>query len=150
MTDNRIKISADYQRLPTRGGSPAGVVKVFWPLWLKTALHLWALENVAGKDEHKFIYSPNFSKWSVERFIGFLPVLEKLSPEFYAELKAASRDERHMAQKAMQRHHKMFYQVGRGRQFSTEHPENQALQTSGKMQQYQLGLRAYAGVREQK
>lgn len=142
--ETRIKISADYQRRNTAGGSPLGVKKLRWPLALKTVLHLWALENVVENDEHRFIHSPNVVKWSNQLFLGFLPVIAKLYPEFYMLLEHSCDDEHHMAFKVMQRHHKMFYQLNKGRQFSDEHPENMSRKSTAHLLEYQSGQRAYA------
>lgn len=143
MVTERIRIAADYQRRPNKGGLPEGVKMVRWPLRVKTVLQLWAVEFIAEKDEQRFIHSPNIAKWSLPNFLPFLNVLRSVDPEFYEKLRGVSKDDKHMAFKALQRHHKMFYRLKRGRQYSEEHPDNQAAKSPKHSAEVNSGRMAY-------
>ena len=144
MKDTRIHSAVDYERHDhIKGGSPLGVKKLRWPLWLKTVLQLWAVEYIAHNNEQVFLHMPNTVRWAKNDFKPFLKVMRQLAPDFYEELKAASVNERNMIHKVVQRHHKMYYQKSKGRQFSDEYPDNQAAKSPKHNEQVNLGRTAY-------
>jgi hypothetical protein len=116
--------TGDYRRngkIP--GGSAPGTIKLKWLWRTKSFIERWAQEFIVAGNPHEFQHGKQ-PRWSTRLYMPLVKIFKEVYPEDYARHMAVCEDEEQLANKLMNRHHKMWYVREVGRRASTEHPEN--------------------------